>query len=92
LWFYKKRNNDNLIFCIIYFVIIFVVSKPKPTPNATSTAAHPALMHPLAAGRKYFDPFDAISKHAPSALSSQISVLFTILGFESFDITTHLST
>ncbi|CRL06033.1 CLUMA_CG019095, isoform B [Clunio marinus] len=26
------------------------VSKPKPTPNATSTAAHPALMHPLAAG------------------------------------------
>jgi hypothetical protein len=25
------------------------VSKPKPTPNATSTA-HPALMHPLAAG------------------------------------------
>lgn len=33
---------------------IFVVSKPKPTPNASSTAAHPALqMHPLAAGRKY---------------------------------------
>ncbi|KAG5672491.1 hypothetical protein PVAND_002617, partial [Polypedilum vanderplanki] len=26
------------------------VSKPKPTPNASSTAAHPALMHPLAAG------------------------------------------
>lgn len=26
------------------------VSKPKPQPNTTSTAAHPALMHPLAAG------------------------------------------
>lgn len=30
------------------------VSKPKPQPNTTSTAAHPTLMHhPLAAGRKY---------------------------------------
>jgi hypothetical protein len=48
-------SKQNLIFCIILllFCHIFVVSKPKPTPNATSTAAHPALMHPLAAGRKY---------------------------------------
>jgi hypothetical protein len=27
------------------------VSKPKPQPQATA-AAHPALMHPLTAGRK----------------------------------------
>lgn len=29
------------------------VSKPKPQPNTATTAAHPALMHPLT-GRKYF--------------------------------------
>lgn len=29
------------------------VSKPKPQPSTTTTAAHPALMHPLTAGRKY---------------------------------------
>lgn len=28
------------------------VSKPKPQPNTTTAAAHPALMHPLTAGRK----------------------------------------
>lgn len=49
---FLKFKNKNQLKNI--YINIFVVSKPKPTPNASSTAAHPALqMHPLAAGRKY---------------------------------------
>lgn len=53
----KRKVLDQFLiffFCIILLCSYYiVVSKPKPTPNASSTAAHPALMHPLAAGRKY---------------------------------------
>lgn len=51
--FFFRFSFLHLLCSYIKKIYILVVSKPKPTPNASSTAAHPALMHPLAAGRKY---------------------------------------
>lgn len=53
------------------------VSKPKPQPNTTSTAAHPTLMHhPLAAGRKYNIE---TTTNKNTSLSNSLSIYLTFL-------------
>lgn len=46
------------------------VSKPKPQLNTAATAAHPALMHPLTAGRTPFFPGSHELWHHPLAFSA----------------------